>query len=167
MVGETKTAKMLRGVARQKDMNDVQGVIAGIERSLNSVRDEIDRIRDREQALFDTTTRVARQIWIMGVLSCTAIIVAAGLFQFHQTQGELRTLSAALSAEGGRRRRKKLRRTGSLVLPGSFESLRRIGSFRKDSKDDNEFLPSHVGMPRTASMTRLQNVSRREERSAI
>lgn len=165
--GETETAKMMRGIARQKDMNDIQAVIVGIERSLNGVKEEIDHIRDREQALFDITTRVTRQVWLMGVLSCMAIIGAAGLFQFHQTQDELHTLSAALSTEGARRQRRRLRmrRTGSLVLPGSLKSLKRIGSFVKDSSQSHDSLPSHTGMSRAASTTRLESMTTGEERS--
>lgn len=147
----TETAKALRGVARQKDVNDMKAVISTIERTLNAVREEIDAIRDRETSLFEITARVANQIWIMGILSCAAIS-AAGFFQLHQTHDELRVLGAALSSEGRQRTRKRMRRTGSLVLPRGIGSL--VGSsMGKGGRRDS--LPSHVGISRTASMATL------------
>lgn len=76
------------GKATQTDMDDMRGIVDRAERALNGIRNEIDGIRGREQAMFSVANRAARQIWVMGVVTCIAV-VAGGLLQLQQTQQEL------------------------------------------------------------------------------
>lgn len=154
--GATNVGQASRGIARQKDVNDMRAIINEIERYLHNLRQEIDEIRDREQSLFQLTSNASWQISLMSILSCLAI-TAAGVFQISQFQGELQSLGKLLFSGNPKRKRKKLHRTGSMVLPNPLESMGRL-SLRKD--ESSMSLPSHVGLSRAASSPALPRVTR-------
>lgn len=153
-----QSAKVLKGVALQSDVNEIRAVISKIEESMLGVTEEIDTIRDREQALFDISSGVAQQIWVMGAVSCLAI-AAAGFFQLHQTHGELKFHGSKVLADGSQgvsreNSRGMSRRGSSIQLRRSLGSIGRLASFTESRK---EVLPSHTSLSHGPSLKKVQS----------
>lgn len=152
-----ESARVLKGIALQSDVNEIRTVISKIEETIKDVTKEIDAIRVREQTTFDISLRVAQQIWMMGVVSCIAI-AAAGLFQLHQTQGELKCYSVKVLADGDRgnvqTRSIGLFRQGGAQMRRSLGSIGRLASFSDVRK---EVLPSRTSLSSAPSMKKVQS----------
>lgn len=151
-----ETAKVLKGVALQNEVNEIRTVISKVERTLSGITEEIDSIRSREQSLFDISSGVAQQIWVMGAVSCLAI-AAAGVFQMHQTHGELKFHGNKVLADSrlgiSQEGRSMMARQGRIHLRRSLGSIGRLASF----SENRQTLPSHTSFSRGSSLKKVQS----------
>lgn len=149
-----------KGLALQKDVKEIAKIVNKIQHAVGGIIEEIDTIRSREQILFDISAGVANQIWVMGVLSCIAII-AAGYLQLHQTNSELHVHSAKIMAKDSqnnpRDRRRLAPRTSAIQLRRSLGSLGSFSRLTKFSENGNQVLPSHTSQPRRPDMKKARS----------
>lgn len=142
----------LKGLARESHVGEMERRIHEMQRLVSDVVEEIDLIRDREGDMFVITDDLNRQIWIMGVMSCMAILVT-GFLQMYQTRVDLTKHSSnlrgakSLSREGSKRMTKQ----GSFHMP----KLTRDGSIGRvlNLAKDRNVLPRSLSGHRSAKGT--------------
>ena len=148
-----------KGLALQKDVNEMQTVVTKVERTVGAIIEEIDTIRNREQVMFDISTGVAQQIWLMGIVSCVAI-VAAGYLQLHQMHGELKLHSEKMLADGSRAksrgRRKPAPRRSGVQMRRSLGSLGSFGRLASFAEGEGQVLPRHTNLSPGLSVNKVK-----------
>jgi len=152
----------LNHLARQESVDSMKEAIAIIESTITEVTEEIDSIRDREQSMFAASNAVAKQIWILGLVSC-ATIVMGGLLQSGQTKTELQKRGVApgsrdaFSKDGT----KRMSRHGSLQMPSG------LGRLQSSSTRQEALLPSHEQFSRAQSLQSPRTAFSREGSSDV
>ncbi|KAI0558423.1 emp24/gp25L/p24/GOLD [Gracilaria domingensis] len=129
----------LEGLATGSNVKQIENTIRHIQSTIDAVMDEIDSIRIREGDMFAITDSMAFQMTLMGIIACSAILLA-GLLQVIQTKTELVKHASRLldaSNQVPREGSKKLRRQGSFVMP-SAPKISRLASLAS-----KQVLPQH------------------------